>query len=130
MMQAEIDWAFDVPSGTLTLLGGGFIKPLAVTSAARYPAFPTVPTIVELGMPDLVMDTWFSLVAPARTPHAIVELLSREVAQGFAAPEAAARLRALGYEPVTSTPDETTAIFAADRARWGAVVKANNIKAE
>jgi tripartite-type tricarboxylate transporter receptor subunit TctC len=130
MMQAEIDWAFDVPSGTLTLQSGGFIKPLAVTSAARYAAFPTVPTIVELGMPDLVMDTWFGLVAPARTPRAIVELLSREVAKAFALPEPAARLRALGYEPATSTPDETTAIFAADRARWGAVIKANNIKAE
>jgi tripartite-type tricarboxylate transporter receptor subunit TctC len=130
MMQAEIDWAFDVPSGTLTLQGGGFIKPLAVTSAARYAAFPTVPTIVELGMPDLVMDTWFGLVAPAHTPRAIVEQLSREVAKAFAAPETAARLRAVGYEPATSTPDETTAIFAADRARWSAVVKANNIKAE
>jgi tripartite-type tricarboxylate transporter receptor subunit TctC len=130
MMQAEIDWAFDVPSGTLTLQSGGFIKALAVTSAARYAAFPTVPTIVELGVPDLVMDSWFGLVAPARTPRAIVELLSREITNAFAMPEAAARLRALGYEPATSTPEETTAIFAADRARWSAVVKANNIKAE
>jgi tripartite-type tricarboxylate transporter receptor subunit TctC len=130
MMQAEIDWAFDVPSAALTLLSGGFVKALAVTSAARYEAFPGVPTLVELGMPDLVIDVWFGLVAPARTPRAIVESLSREVAQGFATPEPAARLRALGYEPATSTPDETSAIFAADRARWGAVVKANNIKAE
>jgi len=130
MMQAEIDWAFDVPSATLTLLSGGAIKPLAVTAAARYAAFPTVPTFVELDLPDFVIDSWFALVAPAGTPHAIVELLSREVAQGFARPEAATRLRALGFEPATSSPEETAAIFAADRARWGAVVEANHIKAE
>jgi tripartite-type tricarboxylate transporter receptor subunit TctC len=130
MMQGEIEWAFDVPNAALTLLSGGYVRALAITSAKRQTAFPSVPTVVELSIGDLVIDSWFGLVAPARTPRAIVELLSRAVAQGFAQPEAAARLRALGYEPATTTPDGTRAIFAADRARWGAVVKAHNIKAE
>jgi len=130
MMQNEVEWSFDVPSATLALLNAHAVRALAVTAAARYPAFPDVPSVVELGAGDLVIDTWFGLVAPARTPRAIVGRISETVAHGFAEPAAAARLRQLGFEPATTTPDETAAIFAADRARWSAVVTEHHIKAE
>ena len=130
MMQGEVEWGFDVPSATLTLLGGHAVKALAVTSGARYPAFPDVPSIIELGAPDLVVEPWFGLVAPARTPRAILDAIADAVARGFAQPETAARLRQLGYEPTTTRPDETSAIFAADRARWTAVIAQHHIKAE
>ena len=130
MMQAEIEWGFDVPNTALTLLQGGFAKLLAVAWPSRYEAFPDVPTMTELGVPGFDATTWFALVAPAATPRPIVERLSAEVARDFHAPEPAARLRTLGFEPFTSTPEETAAIFEQARMTWGAVVRANHIKAE
>ena len=130
MMKGEVDWGFDVPNAALTLLSANAIKALAVTSRTRSPIFPDVPSIAELGQADLVVEPWFALVAPARTPRAIVERIAGAVGETFGAPEAAARLRPLGYEPSPTSPDETAAIFAADRARWSAVVVEHHIKAE
>ncbi len=130
MMQSEVQWAFDVPNAVQTLLAGNFIKPLAITSSTRNPAFPTVPTVLEVGAPDFVMSTWFAFVAPAKTPRDIVERLSEEVRRGIASEEVATLLRNVGYDPAATTPEETARIFAADRERWTAVVKANGIKPE
>jgi tripartite-type tricarboxylate transporter receptor subunit TctC len=130
MMQGEVDWGIDVPNAVMTLLSAKAVKAIAVTSRAREPTFPDVPSVAELGMPDLVVEPWFALVAPAATPRAIIERVSTEVERGFARPDAAARLRQLGYEPAPTTPDEAAAIFAADRTRWSGVVVEHHIKAE
>ena len=81
MIQGELDWAFDVPNAAVTLSQGGFVKLLAISSAARHPRFPELPTLVELGLADFVADTWFALVAPAGTPAPIIARLSAEVAR-------------------------------------------------
>jgi tripartite-type tricarboxylate transporter receptor subunit TctC len=130
MMQGEIEWAFDVPNTALTLSQNGFAKLLAVAWPTRYEAFPSLPTMIELGVPGFDATTWFALVAPAATPRPIIERLSAEVARGFSLPEPAARLRNSGLDPFTSTPEQTAAIFEATRATWSAVVRANHIKAE
>ncbi len=130
MMSGEVQWSFDVPNTAITLSQNGFVKLLAVTSPERYPNFPNVPTMVELGQPEMTSTTWFGLVAPAGTPRAIVDKLHDEIVRGWKMPEVAQRLKNAGLDPVTTTPEETAKIFAADRAKWGAVVRANHIKAE
>lgn len=130
MMSGEVQWSFDVPNTAVTLLKGGYVKLLGVTSAERYPNFPDTPTFVELGMPDFVFTTWFALVAPAKTPQAIIDKLHDAIAKGWQDPKVVAPLRTAGLDPQTTTPAETAKIFAADRARWGAVVRTNHIKAE
>ncbi|HEX9464072.1 MAG TPA: tripartite tricarboxylate transporter substrate-binding protein [Alphaproteobacteria bacterium] len=130
MMQGEIQWAYDVTNTAITLRQNGFVRLLAVTSPDRYPSFPDVPTVTELGIPELTSTTWFGLVAPAGTPRPIIDKLHDEIERGWKTPEVAARLRNSGLDPTTTTPEETTKIFAADRAKWGAVVRANHIKAE
>ncbi len=130
MMSGEVQWSFDVTNTAITLVKGGFVKLLAMTSAERYPTFPTVPTFTELGMPEFTFTTWFGLVAPAKTPQAIIDKLHDTIAKGWRDPKVVAPLIAAGLDPTVTTPDETAKIFAADRARWGAVVRDNHIKAE
>ncbi|MGE0747139.1 MAG: Bug family tripartite tricarboxylate transporter substrate binding protein [Rhodospirillales bacterium] len=130
MIQKEMDWTINVPSASLTLLKGGHIRQLAVSTDTRWPEFPDVPTLTELGAADSIWPNWFGLVAPAATPRPIVDRLAAEIAKGWQDAENVRRMRILGYEPWTTSPDETTRFFAAERERWTAVVKANNIKAE
>jgi tripartite-type tricarboxylate transporter receptor subunit TctC len=130
IMSGEVQWSFDVTNTAITLLKNGFVKALAITSATRYPTFPDTPTVVEVGIPDFVSTTWFGLVAPAGTPRPIIDRLYNELARGFKNPELTARLSNAGLDPTTTTPEETAKIFATDRAKWGAVVRANNIKPE
>jgi len=130
MMSGEVQWSFDVPNAAITLLKGGYVKLLGVTSAEPYPTFPGVPTLAQLGMPEFVFTTWFGLVAPAKTPRAIIDRLHDAIARGWADPKVVAPLRTAGLDPTTTTPEETAKIFAADRVRWGTVVRENHIKAE
>jgi tripartite-type tricarboxylate transporter receptor subunit TctC len=130
MMTGEVQWSFDVPNTAVSLVKGGYAKLLGVTSAQRYPTFPDTPTFVELGMPDFTFTTWFGLVAPANTPRAVINRLHDAIAKGWQDANVVAPLRKAGLDPTTTTPEETAKIFAADRARWGGVVRANHIKAE
>lgn len=130
MMAGEVQWSFDVPNAAITLLKGNFVRLLGVTSAQRYPAFPDTPTFVELGMPDFTFTTWFGLVAPAKTPRAVIDKLHDAISKGWHDQKVVAPLVSAGLDPTVTTPEETAKIFAADRARWGAVVRAAHIKAE
>jgi len=130
MMGGEVQWSFDVTNTAITMLKGGYVKLLGITSPERYPGFPDTPTFVELGMPDFVFTTWFGLVAPAKTPQAVIDRLHDAIAKGWQDANVVAPLRTAGLDPTTTTPEETAKIFAADRARWGAVVRENHIKAE
>lgn len=130
LIQGEIQWSIDPSSTAVTMQAGKNARLLAVTSAERWPNFPTVPTLTELGMADAAWYGWFSLVAPTGTPRAIVDKLNAEVKRGLAMPEYVERLRALGLEPWTTTPEEAVAFAAKDRALWTKVVRDHNIKAE
>ncbi len=130
MMAGEVQWSFDVPNAAITMLKGGYVKLLGVTSAERYPSFPDTPTFVQLGMPEFTFTTWFGLVAPAKTPRAVIDRLHDTISQGWHDPNVVAPLVKAGLDPTVTTPEETAKIFAADRAKWGAVVRANHIKAE
>ncbi len=130
MMQGEVEWSFDVPNTALLMSQGNFVRLLGISTATRHRAFPTLPTLVELGVPDFEAVAWFALVAPAATPRPIIARLSAEVANAYKAPEAVERMHAAGLDPAWSTPAETAAIFEKSHALWGKVVRDNNIKAE
>jgi tripartite-type tricarboxylate transporter receptor subunit TctC len=130
MNQGELQWGFGSLNATLQFVQTGVVRVIAVSSKERWPSLPDVPTLTEQGLADAEWQNFFALVAAAGTPKAIIDRLYAEVARGWKAPQNAARLREIGFEPVTSTPEETTRYFAAERERWSAVVKANNIKAQ
>ena len=105
----------------------GPIKMLAVSTAARSKLLPDIPTLREAGI-DVEADAWNGLIAPAKTPDAIITRLQREVAEILKLPDIRDKLAAQLMEPVGSTPAEFKAKIAAEIVRWGPVIKAANIK--
>lgn len=130
MSQGELQWGFGSLNATLQFVQSGAVRALAVSSKQRWPTLPSVATFAEQGLADSEWQNFFALVAAAATPRPVIDRLHAEIAQGWTAPQYATRLRDIGFEPVTSTPEETTRYFAAERRQWTAVIKANNIKAQ
>jgi len=108
----------------------GKLKALAVTGAKRWPQLPDVPTLAELGMPGYETYNWFGILAPAKTPAAIVTRLNRELVAVMQDPAMNAWMGARGAEAVTSTPEEFAAYIKKDLAKWARVVKEAGITAE
>ena len=107
----------------------GKLRALAVLDSTRSSHLPDVPSIVELGHPDLVMSTWFGLAMPHGTPQPIVERVNAEVMKVLASPDIAAKLAAMGIDPAKpNTPADFAAFMRNDVARWKKVVKAANLE--
>src|SRR5712691_7751514 len=115
---------------SMTNIRDGGLRAIAIMSAKRHPALPDVPTMAEAGVPDQESDTLTGLVAPAATSKEIVAALHREVTKMVADPGAKERLDSLGFVPVGNTPDEFAVRIKTELAKWGAVVRAANIKIE
>jgi tripartite-type tricarboxylate transporter receptor subunit TctC len=110
-------------------LKSGELRALAVLDKARHPHLPDVPSVVELGHPDLVMSTWFGLAMPHGTPRAIVQRVNAEVMKVLQAPDVVAKLQAMGIDPAQpNRPDEFGAFMKKDVARWKKVVKEASIE--
>lgn len=109
---------------------GGKLKGLGVASAARSPAVPEVPTFIESGIKDFVVNSWVGILAPAKTPRPVVQRLQREIAAVLAMPEVRERYAVLGIDPVGNSPEEYEAQIRADLARWEPVVKRAKIRIE
>ena len=118
-----------VPLGSMTFaaalgqMRGGTVVPLAVSSARRMPGFPDVPTLNELGYPDLVVTTWFGIAAPAGLPDAITQRMNEEVGEALDTAAVRERLSAEGVERAAMTPAEFTAFIRRDIARWAPLAK-------
>jgi len=108
----------------------GKLRALAVTGAKRWPQLPDVPTLAELGMPGYETYNWFGILAPARTPAAIVTRLNRELVAVMQDPAMKAWMESRGAEAVTSSPEDFAAYIKKDLAKWARVVKEAGITAE
>ena len=109
---------------------GGTLRALGVTSAARSPVLPDVPTIAESGVPGFQANGRFTIFATARTPATIVERLNNEVSSFIREPEFRDRLVAQGAEPVNAKPAEVRAAVHAEIAQWGKVIREAGLKIE
>ena len=130
VLGGQIPLVYTAIAGALPMVKVGRVNAIAVSSAKRDAALPNVPTMKEAGYPDMVVDSWVALLAPAKTPTAIIERLQRETAAALAQPEVRERLLGLGINPVGNSAEEFAAQWRADLAKYEAVVKAAGIKAE
>jgi tripartite-type tricarboxylate transporter receptor subunit TctC len=122
----QVDFAFD--SGlTMPHVKSGKLRVLAVASAARSPLFPDTPTMSETGTE--VNDALFGVYAPSGTPQPIVTRLNREIGRIMQTAEARAALASFAAEVVSLSPQEFTAVQRRDRERYGAFIRAANIRA-
>lgn len=117
-----------IPS-SMPHLKSGRVKAFAVTTAARSPAAPELPTIAESGYPGAESTSWTGVLAPARTPASIVARLHGEFAKVLQQPDVRARLSADGAVPVGSTPREFAEYIKSELTKWGKVVKASGATA-
>lgn len=101
----RVHMSFAVMTTAVSVMKNGRVRALAVTSTKRSPAMPDVPAIAEF-LPGFNVIGWQGIVVPARTPHAIVDTLSRHIAKAMHAPDLAERLGGMGSDVIGSTPDE------------------------
>jgi tripartite-type tricarboxylate transporter receptor subunit TctC len=129
LMANDTQLMVDVISTSLPLVKENKIKALAVTTAERLPVLPDVPTVAESGFPGFRAATWFGVAVPLATPAAEAKALQDAVARVMAQPDFRERFQTLGL--VIQAPRdqaETDRYVAEDRERWGAVIRANQIK--
>jgi tripartite-type tricarboxylate transporter receptor subunit TctC len=116
-----------------TLIGhikSGKMRALAVTSLKRSDDLPQVPTVSESGFKGFESVTWFGLLAPAKTPASVVNLLNLEINKALSAPDLKKKLEDQGLELTPKTPEQFAQIIKDDIAKWGAIVKASGAKAD
>ncbi len=118
-----------VASGAAQIKGGK-IRALGVTTSRRSGGLPDVPTIAEAGVPGYEVDGWYGLLAPAKTPPAMIQRFNSELAVLLAMPEMKERLLGAGIDASASTPAEFQARITRDIARWADVVKRAKIAIE
>jgi len=114
----------------LPQIQAGRIRPLGAASASRSAALPQVATLAEQGFADTSADNWYGLLAPARTPAAVIGKLHDAVTAALAAPDIRDRLIEAGAIPAPTTAEEFGDLLREELARWGRVVREKNIKAE
>ena len=124
----------DLVAGQLQLASMGFpaalqnvkagkLRVIAVTSAARSPLLPDVPTVAETGLPGFDVTSWYGIFGPAALPHDVAAKLNADIGTMAAAPDVKERLAQLGAEPTKMSPDEFGRYVRAEVVRWSKVVK-------
>jgi tripartite-type tricarboxylate transporter receptor subunit TctC len=126
----EVDIVIVASSSVAAMVRDGRMRALAVLDSKRVDALPGVPTMGEVGLPQLVVVNWYILLAPAGTPKAIVDLLNREAVKAMNDPETRARLANLGGDPATGTPEQAAQLLRREYDQWGRVIREAGIKAE
>jgi tripartite-type tricarboxylate transporter receptor subunit TctC len=111
----------------LPLIQEGKLRALAVSSEARSPDLPNVPTMIESGLPRLTLGAWSGVLAPARTSTDIVKRLNDEINASSATPEMKASLTKLGFEPKIGSAQDFHSLLADEIVAWTAAAKAAGI---
>jgi tripartite-type tricarboxylate transporter receptor subunit TctC len=101
----------------------GRLRGIAVTSLKRAAAAPQFPTVAESGLPGFEIVGWYGMMAPAKTPKAIIDKLHAEILKALQSKEIGDRLKNEGAEVVGNTPAEFTAFLKTDIQRWAQVIK-------
>ncbi|MBX3628280.1 MAG: tripartite tricarboxylate transporter substrate binding protein [Rhizobacter sp.] len=109
---------------------GGKLRAIAVTGDKRPVSMPNVPTFTEAGVPGVEAASYWGALAPAGTPSATIERLSRAMAQVIRMPEISQKLGELGFNPIGGTAEEFRTNIQTETARWAAVIKATGVKLE
>ena len=131
LIGGNMDLMFDNLPSSMQQIKAGKLKALAVTSAARSPALPDVPTIAEAGpVKGYEASSWFGLLAPHGTPADVVNRLQQETAKALASPVLKERLMAQGAVPSGNTPAEFAKLIDAETAKWAQVVKVSGAKVD
>ena len=127
LVAGSVDLMFDNLGVSLPLVKGGQLKLLAVATPKRMASLPDVPTIAET-LPGFESAAWFAIVAPPKTPQAVVDKINADVNEALRQGDIVQRLAQLSAEPIGGTPQATAAYMREEIERWHKVIKAANVK--
>ncbi len=123
----QVQLAMDGLLPVLPLIKEGKLRPLGLTSSKRSPIAPDIPTIGET-VPGYATDTWYGILAPAKTPKAIITTLHGAALKAMNTPATAARLKQLGTDPVGGTSEQFAKLIASEAKLWAKVVQVSGAK--
>jgi tripartite-type tricarboxylate transporter receptor subunit TctC len=127
LVAGSVDLMFDNLGVSLPLVKGGQLKLLGVATPKRMASLPDVPTIAET-LPGFESAAWFAIVAPPKTPQAVVDKINADVNEALRQGDIVQRLAQLSAEPIGGTPQATAAYMREEIERWHKVIKAANVK--
>ncbi len=123
LLGGQVQLMFDNLPTALPHIKAGKLNALAVTSSARTPMLPAVPTMQEAGLTGYAVTSWYALYAPAKTPPAVVRRLNAEVSKALALPAVSEQLRAQGFQPASGPAAALGELTRQEIAKWAQVVK-------
>ena len=130
MIAGNIDMSFPAIVSSLPHVRAGKLRALAVTLPQRSPVVPELPTIVEAGVPGVVVVNWYGMMTPLNTPPTIIAQLARGIESSMRQPDVVKRLHAEGADGVTGTPAQFRKHIADEREKWGKVIRNANIRVQ
>ena len=126
-MGGQVDVSFQNLGAVTGYIKANRMKALAVTSKARHPQLPDVPTVAEAGFPDLVVTSWQAAAAPVKTPREIVARLNDAMVRALRSSDIRARMEGIGFDVVAGTPEEFGRFMKEELERWTKVVQRGGI---
>ncbi len=128
LVGGQVQSSFPTIVSSIAYINAGRLRALAVTTAKRVPAVPNLPTFAEAGVKGVVVVNWYALIAPQKTPPAIIDRLAAETNKAMRLPDMTKSLLADGSEAVTGSPADLAAHIKAENEQWSRVVKAVGLK--
>jgi tripartite-type tricarboxylate transporter receptor subunit TctC len=130
LLAGQIDMVFNTKSVLLQLVRQGRLRALAVTSPARWPELPEVPTLTEAQIFPYPIEVWWGIVGPAGVPRAVVARLNGAINEALQSADVRTNFMNLGIEPRGGTPGDFATLLAADAPRWFDIIRMTGIKLE
>jgi tripartite-type tricarboxylate transporter receptor subunit TctC len=130
LLSGETQFAFLSPVTAYAQLQARKVKAFAVSSVTRFPGTPDIPSAAEAGVPGMEALLWFGIMAPAKTPQAIVTRLNREINESFTRPDVKEALLKLGAIASPSSSEEMRSFIKSELTKWTPIIKAAGIKAD
>ena len=130
VMGGRVPMSVDIITSSIQLVKAGKLRALAITSARRSTQLPDVPTVAEAGIPGYEFVSWYMLLAPAKTPPAIVERVNADLRKIATLPDFRQKIEDIGGEATSMNQKQVADYLNGEFTRWAKVVKERNIKAD
>ena len=130
LLAGRVDLFFDNTTTARPFIADGRVKPYVTSGSVRDSLLPDVPTAAEAGLPDLVLDSWLGLFAPAKTPPSVIERVRVATLKAAADPEVRRRLENNGWRIISMSPEETRAFVQREAQKWPPLLRQAGIRPE
>lgn len=127
LVAGQVELAFASPVTTLPFTGNGRLRPLAVTTSTRVDAYPNLPTMAEAGLPGYELTQWYAMLAPARTPPEVIDILNAGIRKALEDPDVRKRITSEGGMPSPTTPQGLAQFIRAETAKFEKIIKAAGV---